>query len=172
MDRPITFKAPMIRALLDGRKTQTRRIIKPQPALAKNEFIDECDYCRSGWAKWTRGNGTICDGCTCQEVKGIPVHNGDSLWVRETFSECPLNTYYRATEVDPLEVKWIPSRFMPRRASRLTLVVTDVKVEKLGEISDNDAREEGAGVFLAAPRECQYRAAFRMLWDSIHGADA
>lgn len=142
-DRPIIFSAPMIRALLDGRKTQTRRQLW-------RERPDPCDSRLKMWAvsSWRK------------------TQPGHRLWVREAFAQvAPLDdeyrpsgeeeTIYRAdgypydrwvdrdTEEWRDEPKWTPSIFMPRWASRLTLTITDVRVQKAREISREDALAEG-----------------------------
>lgn len=119
-ERPILFSAPMIRALLDGRKSQTRRVLKPQP-----------DDLREG-----------------QIPRQLRIAIGDKLWVREAHclprpDKAPL--LYRADhpETADLGLRWRPSIHMPRWASRLTLIVTEVRVQRLQEISEEDAIAEG-----------------------------
>jgi len=143
-DRPIIFSAPMVRALLDGRKTQTRRVLKPQPVCYQNppsfswgKFVGE-------WPDDWFGYGNAIDGA-------LPYAPGGRLWVKEAHAfDIEANTvdereiiWYRATQpVD--EVHWRSPIHMPRWASRLTLIVTDVRVQRLAEISEEDARAEGA----------------------------
>lgn len=146
-DRPIIFSAPMVRALLDGRKTQTRRKFE-LPAnsgrmkLSATPNIREC--------KWQRG---------------------DRLWVREAHAfDSVLVRYYATDDVHDLRKKRSPIH-MPRWASRLTLLVTDVRVQRLQEISRGDAMEEGCPFANMAdgpnPRDW-----YRDIWNSIHGPDA
>jgi len=121
VDRPIIFSGPMVRALLEGRKTQTRRIIKPQPD-------QEC-VPPPGWPP-------------------VRIAVGDSLWVRENWrpvhsGDPSRGARYMADLSGPDQTKWKPSIHMPRWASRLTLVVTGVKVERLQDISEEDAIAEG-----------------------------
>lgn len=156
-ERPILFNGPMVRAILDGRKTQTRRVVKPQP-----------DTIRHG-KPFTVG-GLPTSPIVCPH--GQP---GDRLWVRETFGAgarpCPIEgcvegLEYRADEacIDEIEDlplyqpeipddvecldrwmgKWTPSIHMPRWASRITLEITDVRVERLQDISEEDAVAEGS----------------------------
>lgn len=143
-DRPILFSAPMVRALLDGRKTQTRRVLKPQP------FGDVIRY---GWdqesgASWTDQNF---------ESRALPFWAGDRLWVRERWSHSGVGVWtigsarmagrggvFYAADGGHEGAKYWPSIHMPREFSRLTLIVEDVKVERLQEISEDDARAEGA----------------------------
>lgn len=143
MERPILFSAPMVRAILDGTKTQTRRVVKTQPV-----DIDE-------------------DGPYTQVLKSVgPISFadrkhavcpygavGDTLWVRETWFSAP---GYRAGDEHVAPIGFAadgkpphpsyskrPSIFMPRWASRITLEITDVRVERLQDISEEDARAEG-----------------------------
>jgi hypothetical protein len=141
-ERPILFSAPMVRALLEGRKTQTRRIVKPKPS-----HVDAGG--RTGAVI-----GKFAGHVECLCPYGMP---GELLWVRETFAKIPgqtrdwIETDYRATYThgdrlgDSLGIKkkWTPSIHMPRAASRITLRITDVRVERLQSISEDDAIAEG-----------------------------
>jgi len=145
-ERPILFSKPMVRAVLAGTKTQTRRAVKHPLLKDLPRIIDMGD----GW--W--GN----EGAQARCPYGQP---GDRLWVREAWShdaesleQCRASAedamgggaygpYYRATEVAPDTLSWKPSIHMPRWASRITLEVTDVRVERLQDISEADAKEEG-----------------------------
>ena len=172
-DRPIIFSAPMIRALLDGRKSQTRRILKPQPP----EWVTRvCHEGRNGWIGSGNGHGTLMH---------VPYAVGDRLWCREAFSygwpvegnhqlpECNQEhaITYRADGNHPFGGgKWKSPIHMPSWASRLTLIVTDVRVQRLQDISAADAIREGVTLVeesLEDPRE-----AFRAIWTSIHGPEA
>ncbi|WP_416355525.1 hypothetical protein ACLNGM_14900 [Aureimonas phyllosphaerae] len=183
-DRPILFSAPMVQALLAGHKTQTRRALahetcRPGPAL--NEYGD-----------WIYIEG---DGGGRVAVRFAV---SDRLWVREAFSgphwchglpprdwpfDCPL--WYWADD-NPDEGDWTPPKpgiHMPRWASRLTLTVSDVRVERLQDISEADARAEGivdggclscgqpepCGCADASPDAVE---AYAHLWDSINGKGA
>lgn len=184
-ERPILFNGNMIRAILDGRKTQTRRVIKPQPELGKP------------WNWWTVDPVKM-DIPIAMCPYGIP---GDRLWVRETWTEIswtphkpaemPPSTQviYRATPDTGWTTDttwenawhWRPSIHMPRWASRITLEVTGVGVERVQAITDEDARAEGAvddewdewyddvrnyaipGARIERPRDV-----FHTLWDSIN----
>jgi hypothetical protein len=148
-EHPILFSTPMVQALLEGRKTMTRRVVKPQPpddhpfslcdargCCAWGETGDEGD----GW--WPKDGAIRCPYGTI----------GDRLWVRETFTETtptePLNRkYVYKTDYDGIHnstmFKWKPSIFMPRAASRIMLEITNVRVERLNGISDQDATAEG-----------------------------
>jgi len=158
--KPILFSGPMVRALLDGRKTQTRRVLKPQPP--KGEYGD--DYItRLNGPEWYEPavvgkDGEIVPGKPIWGVYDdfgdfgarVPYMPGDLLWVREKAYYGPNRIAYAADNVpiggrDRVE-GWGPARssiHMPRRASRITLEVTAVRVQRLREISWKDAEAEG-----------------------------
>jgi hypothetical protein len=139
-ERPILFSAPMVRAILEGRKTMTRRVAKLKPWHRIEEKEDG-----SHWP-WMEIDGADM-GHWLPCPYGAP---GDRLWVRETFYD-PLDgqsVMYRADgELDAnlwdAGVRWQPSIHMPRRASRITLEITAVRVERLQDISEADAIAEG-----------------------------
>jgi hypothetical protein len=157
-DHPILFSGAMVRALLAGRKTQTRRVLKPQP---------ECDHSMYPSAPLTSmvvdADGAHCAVCggglqlatTESGVKGIPVRYavGDRLWVRERIVKAVkigafvwYDADWRGTD-HPWPSDWTrdfaPPMHMPRWASRLTLTVTEVRVQRLQEIIEDDAIAEG-----------------------------
>lgn len=151
-DRPILFSAPMVRALLDGRKTQTRRILKPQPLMGYTPDVTAS--------------------------KGIRFAKGDRLYVRERvwLPEGTDNPHghvtYHADHGDDRALKWRPGIHMPRWASRLTLTVTDVRIERLQEISEEDAIAEGSREPSLVPiiGACwSERDAYAKLWEHING---
>jgi len=177
-EHPILFNGEMVRAILEGRKTQTRRPIKPQPV--PSSMGDDL------WVVKTDGkpSGMACINATDWDVrywceKWLPYEIGDRLWVRETFvledtDEMPtdgrpyrkmeemgefghlLVPHYRATEPEPHIVpldlsdsyddrtRWRPSIHMPRWASRIALEVTGVRIQRVQEIGDSDAWDEGS----------------------------
>ena len=139
-DRPILFSASMIRALLDGRKTQTRRVLKPQPII--NEAgLWRIDFGRRGFAQCHEDYVRL-----SFEMRGVlPYAPGDRLWVRETWhpDPGPRPSYAADFTGDPAGFGWRPSIHMPRSASRPTLTVTDVRVQRVQEISEADAIAEG-----------------------------
>lgn len=179
-ERPILFSGPMVRAILEGRKTQTRRVITPQPARAPTP----CHYVSSGWS--IEGlpdehgvKGCVCSAGTVRNPYGVP---GDTLWVRETFlpRAAGASWIYRA-DLDPVEAAgiagmysergWKPGIHMPRAASRLSLHVVAVRPERLQEISEADAKAEGM------PHDSWggdrgYRDCFELGWDHINGKRA
>lgn len=168
-ERPILFSATMVRAILDGRKTMTRRVVKPQPFAGKT--ADQVyamfradgtllpDESLSALVNRAWQDGDINVRCPY----GQP---GDRLWVREAFAIVPRTAYARSEGVqqtlrpdDPYEhdaaiyregwdrstggFRWRPSIHMPRWASRITLEITAVRVERLNDISPDDAIAEG-----------------------------
>lgn len=184
-DRPILFSGPMIRALLEGRKTQTRRVIKPQPRLTPHhEPVRVEKRGERGWV-WM----VHTDRPTYQFATGdwkAPYAVGDRLWVREGFfgghPGCA-NITYRADQIHAMvAVPWKPSIFMPRAKSRLTLIVTDVRVQRLREISEADAVAEGcfkgkatgrvfenlASMHLGGDEWASARNWYADLWDSLN----
>lgn len=159
-ERPILFSAPMVSAILDGRKTQTRRIVRI-PEIVRSEGLDNglttiewLDKHESGpgfyaWMTEYPDEGSASVKCPY----GIP---GDRLWVRETWGYVGGSEYlyqqrsqdlgFRAdwNALDPIPGgKWRPSIHMPRWASRLTLEITEIRVQRLQEISEEDAKAEG-----------------------------
>lgn len=168
---PILFSAPMVRAILNGTKTQTRRVfaekvssdcveIRRYPAARRWHQMFVADKRGSRMPKaWHHR-------CPYGEP-------GDRLWVRETFAPClggpEANgnpTLYRADQRDGYgELRWKPSIFMPRWASRITLELDAVRVERLQEISESDAIEEG---IQWDEWSHDYVGAYRELWDSLN----
>lgn len=219
-ERPIIFNADMARAVLDGRKTQTRRIMRVQPDSAgfESRFIIDSTK-RSEIGKWCWAEPGVFVNPRRSALFSCPFgENGDRLWVRETFATlgnedgCALDwndnlikeggpdaaRIYRAsceqrtgnyglwsipddapwkphTENMQYEGTWVPSIHMPRWASRMTLEITGVRVERLQDISHSDAKYEGCWYgrgggepdFAVNPSDH-----FPTLWASIYGADS
>ncbi|UVS87020.1 hypothetical protein EFP18_23345 [Burkholderia glumae] len=158
-ERPIIFIAPMVRAILDGRKTQTRRVVKPAPIYGDVDgmFASWMFKKQRGSGHWLYPNARSLVLSECPH--GQP---GDRLWVRESFWGCeapgfgdqPCVVYddewhgkeYRPAEIRPWARKFgrIPAIHMPRDCSRITLEITGVRVERLHDISEGDAIAEGA----------------------------
>lgn len=186
-ERPILFSAAMIQALLAGRKTQTRRIVKGAPHDAG------CAVYSQPWQTPGQSSALFFAGPTPESrglarVKcpyGVP---GDRLWVRETFycnrfdypdgprDELKAELYYAADglpnfEGEEAEIRWRPSIHMPRWASRLTLEITGVRLERLHDISDADAWAEGVQAPAGSVTRYQGegRGLFFDLWRTING---
>ena len=180
-ERPILFSAPMVRAIRTGRKTQTRRVVKPQPSAG----VRHSPFVPSGLED---GHG--------REIRLKYGQPGDRLWVRETwqmpwvgatqmfprspesaalYMDAP-SVVYAADWNGPPPRRWRPSIHMPRWASRLTLEVVSVRVERLHEITEEDARAEGvdAAPFCTAgrPNGMEHVEAFEDLWNAINGPGA
>lgn len=198
-DRPILFSGPMIRAILDGQKTQTRRVVKNQPADAEGcegQVAGPVCLDMEPWThffRWLLPSG-ISAGFLCPY--GQP---GDRLWVRETWGLhgrgdytwwcrdsikgrtaddllCSYELAYAADATSEYD-HWRPSIHMPRWASRLTLEVTSVRVERLQDITEDDARAEGAAAepseaLADSPVGLSAREAFADLWSSINGSES
>jgi len=207
-ERPILFSGPMVRAILDGRKTMTRRVVKPQPGPdATNAGV-----CSSGEWFWLDGEPEDIDSVGCTKDAefrcpyGLP---GDRLWVRETWLPLDSDHYHERGPRDrlvdnrkyplrngaayaaetsgdsdsercriELGYKWRPSIHMPRWASRMTLEITDVRVERLCSITEDDAIREGAPATEnpdfdlddpADDLEYSHLAGFIQLWETING---
>lgn len=181
-ERPIIFSAPSVRAILAGRKTMTRRPVKlpeiiSEPGDADATSIGWIDHHESGpgWHGWMTEypeEGSL----PLRRPYGAP---GDRLWVRETWApkaidpECTV-VAYRATD-DACNGPWRTSIHMPRWASRITLEITGVRVERLQGISSDDCIAEGVGDPVGTPlrygsvTEEWNRRTFQWLWKSING---
>ena len=206
-ERPILFSGPMIRAILDGQKTVTRRIVRGVDHSDVDTWADGGGAVWEGGA-WVDGNVGMTARVRCPF--GV---SGDRLWVKETWyddlhdepgprhraddgsvhgieyrashdcrsweSGCPCNP-----DGDGKRSAWRPSIFMPRWASRLTLEVVSVRVERLHEITNDDAEEEGVDLIPCDCERCKtssgvcvlgqgsYREAFAKKWDEINGKRA
>lgn len=211
-DRPILFSAPMIRALRAGTKTQTRRILKPQPAELTEGQTPKVLRISVGDRLWVRETYAI-SRCSVDYETGLDEYNfewdeeygdprahldGDprggccaALWYRaDGADQNPSELYpcigFKGEVLRPAEIRWRPSIFMPRWASRLTLLVDDVRVERLQDVSEADAFAEGvwhggtfhrfaddlsasckAGSWFSTARDW-----YRDLWERINGAGA
>ena len=129
-ERPILFSAPMVRAILAGTKTQTRRAIKAPGIFVSSGAIN--------------GHGVVSmTDAGIREVRCPYGQPGDRLWVREAWKVDLNHRFYRADGDPGGPVPWTPSIHMPRWASRITLEVTGVRVERPQDISEADAKAEG-----------------------------
>jgi hypothetical protein len=187
-ERPILFSGPMVRAILEGRKTVTRRVVKPQPPEMSFNLRLVSNDPRS-WQEFVDDDYRYC--------ARVPYAPGDRLWVRETFqpiwaSDKPGDwetgegyaVKYMATDarveylddnLDRVTDAAKPSIHMPRWASRITLEVTGVRVERLQEITEEGALAEGVrGVKLGhldpEGDAVAHRTAFVELWDGLNAA--
>lgn len=190
-DTPILMSGEMVLALLENRKTKTRRIIKPQPEMQDFGVGGEAYAFVKG--KHKVYNGFIAIGINAfnkGETHNIcPYgHVRDQLWIKETFAytDHTVNIkpgyVYRATDPDWSTLKgfkWTPSIFCTRKASRITLEITNVRVERLNEISEEDAAAEGVtirqvetGVEHCGIKEMMPESpvdAYARLWEQING---
>lgn len=211
-DRPILFSAPMVRALLQGRKTQTRRILHGVPDAPAMDAVHPANkirhaapyldaYCGQPktdsnprgmgprWCWWTRDDRP-------GPLFNVGYAPGDRLWVREGCMIADRSAGFDVTHnatgstvgyladgegewVDRAKVAGIrkrPGIHMPRWASRLTLAVTDVRVERLQDISQTDAEGEGVRAVYGEPfdpaSDITGRRMFELLWDHINGVGA
>lgn len=175
--KPIPFTAPMVRAILEGRKTQTRRIVKVQPPAEGYEIAQCVSAAESkqnvGKWLWVKKNdiGEIASLHATYFSKPYAV--GDRLWVKETYCyhDDLARCLYKADGINSL--KWNPSIHMPRWASRITLEITGVLVERLQDISGPDCWAEG--IECAGWDSEKYGSVthcYRDLWESINGPGA
>lgn len=183
-ERPILFNDAMVRAVLSGAKMQTRRPVLVGGAPVHHDRTEGAwRKLRDGWA-WVVENDVRGGVYPCPF--GAP---GDRLWVRECWGPCRGGLVYRADDHaakvrGPDGGRWRPSIHMPRWASRLTLRVTDVRVERVQDITEDDARAEGItgphNVGYPAfhlpgdskPRYSRAAAAFEDLWSDTYGAES
>ncbi len=160
--KPILFNTDMVRAILEGRKTVTRRVVKPRPKshiayACMGDGLGKWGYPgKDAWKYWDDESFRLPDGISQDELKRRwtpPCNTGDILYVRETWSfdtgddVDEIGTGYFAYKADDLhhpDCKWRPSIHMPKEAARLFLRVKSVLVERLQDITEEQARAEGA----------------------------
>lgn len=186
----------MVRAIIEGRKTQTRRIMKIQPPSDKYQIstlissTDRSKRKHEGKAHWILIENEYSMKDSDERYFSCPYGQpGDRLWVRETFSTSTKGWIYKADGHDlskALSTRWKPSIHMPRWASRITLEITNVRVERLQEISKKDAGCEGiseievpgviypygGGSPYPKDTECGDIDRFKYLWKSIYGKES
>lgn len=182
-EKPILFSSAMILAILSGKKSITRRVIKPQPDATVLSYYPggiTCGVLEDYETGVRLGYGFEDED---RQWKSLAAP-GDRLWVRETWQPArngdtgEAMAIYKAdwesngSPQGPEGGKWKPSMFMPRWASRITLEVTEVRCERLHEISDADAIAEGIEIDKEQFPCLVPRAAFKELWDSIHNKKA
>lgn len=172
--KPILFNTEMVRAILDGRKSCTRRLVKPQPDEKHTYPLGFVTDCTEKKEVGCFGFGIDEYGGSIQYVKP-PYQPGDILYVRETWCDdrqfthdsTPGRYFYKASESG--NFKWKPSIHMPKEAARIWLCVTDVRVERLQEINGDDALTEGADKYIHANgtlNEDQTITSFIGIWNS------
>ncbi|HGC0092533.1 TPA: hypothetical protein ACIYZJ_003838 [Escherichia coli] len=163
------FNDEMVRAILGGNKTQTRRIVEEKfygRAVAAELLAKHCPYGQPGDRIWVREtyrvHGKATDVATL--VYRASVRNS---WTEQTH-RVPVDVCNK-----PVSEKWTPSIHMPRWASRILLEITDVRVERLHDMSEADAKAEGAtpATYKITPPEAVYRVGFGDIWRSIYGQD-
>ncbi len=192
---PILFSTPMVKAILAGRKTQTRRVLK-FPSIHQ-DWLQSINH-QALKAVYTMPQGGYIFSsyhCSQAEINRLCANDprgilcpygqiGDRLWVRETWAVHPfLNkikpsdlvtytiehiAYHADPDVNPSHYMWRPSIFMPRWASRLTLEITNIRVERLQDISETDAQAEGVVSWSGGSAGTTYKPEYQILWDSIN----
>lgn len=202
-ERPILFSGAMVRAILNGSKTQTRRVVKPQPANDPAIHHPIEPYRTSGgdwnWVLAATGMGTG-DPFPCpygkpgdllwvreehyrfghwEPVPGVSTKGGRQKWrfvadADETLFDAPDEYRKGRHHKDPSTPAWHKrlARFMPRSVSRITLEITDVRVERLNDINEQDAEAEGIDFMREIPDADETLRAsklFEVLWESING---
>ena len=179
-ERPILFSASMVRAILNGSKTQTRRVIKQQPPNwswhsvesvakvygltqrigSKNYWIKPCPYGQPGDRLWCRETWADLRGAGFDRPFAYLADSSKKGYEDEESKRCRLD----------YGVKWRPSIHMPRIASRITLEITGVRVERLHDITNNDALDEGTPDLRTIENGWDMRRCFQDLWEQINGA--
>ncbi len=193
-DKPILYSTSMVQALLTGKKTQTRRLIKPQPVHGASRLlhtIESTDSRRNGECRWAvmKDSVTIDDRYTSSPFRCPYGKPGDLLYVRETL-ECangeaigyPADGRWLPNDPWMWRRKTLPSIHMPKWLSRLTLEITNIRAERLQDISEEDAVQEGiymcdSGYFWwdSNTQKSCYRtakSAYQGLWELINGKDS
>ena len=171
-DYPILFDTQMVQAIVSGKKTATRRLIKNIPITAT--AIDKYNK---------TGNWTICQNRKIEKQITCPYGEpGDLLWVKETWAPAIDEFAFKADYTkEVLEEKrnkglWKPSIHMPKTAARLWLQITDVQAQRIQTISEEEAEQEGTGhgkvLHFDTQGESSYRAGFFKKWISIYGIES
>jgi hypothetical protein len=174
-ERPILFSTEMVKAILEGRKTQTRRVINPQPD-----------------SRGLRSSNVPFEDWHGREVKCPYGNVGDVLWVRESWNgvrafDGSFSHYRYKADGDPLHngMRWKPSIHMPKDAARIWLKITDIRVQRLHDITPMDAAEEGIEIYPANSVVQHWKdymnihkgmttavGSFVSLWCSINGTES
>jgi len=166
-ERPIIFSSEMVRAILDGKKTQTRRVIKSQINCNRVYHAEQ-----DRWLFYDISNDSYDLELDIKCPYGKP---GDKLWCKETFvrqyTGFDYGIIYKADGIKISEdMKWSPSIYMPRWASRIILEITGIRVERIQDITEEDAKAEGCEIGHGLTDDSPFfaREAFQKLWDSIN----
>lgn len=189
---PMLFSTEMVQAILDGRKTMTRRLVKPQPIWKEK---DNTSLSCAGWSWERKKNYVAMDSWPFAEsfarelVKHCPYEIGDRLYVRETWQNFCLNRNtmpncfaghseycFKASLNDATYgccreggcKKWHPSIHMPKSAARIWLEVTNIRVEMLQDITEEDAISEGLRIGIGGQPYFSCRDAFIALWNNLN----
>ena len=168
--KQILFNTEMVRVIMEGRKTVTRRVVKPQPKGAHT--VLDCDDYEQTFDMLCGNGGEGGVFLDWAETIKAPCWAGDILWVRETWAKNPFGDgYIYPTEVPGAGQKWKPSIHMPKEAARLFLRVTDVRVERLKDIDGHGILKEGIDNGKSNPAmgtrwENMQSMAFAELWNS------
>lgn len=178
-ERPILFSAPMVNAILDGSKTQTRRALRHQPEEIKHMFMKNnmsyvenihgveiphwsCPYGKVGDKLWVR------EAWNHSNFPFGPLESGCDIFYRADYLDDPLGPDLEKSE-DGIRRKWKPSIHLPRWASRINLEITGIRLERLQDISDDDCLAEGSensslpGII---------REKYKQIWESINGPES
>ena len=143
-DRPLICCGQLVRAILDGRKTQTRRVTKPQPKDGETMDVECLPFF-----------------CPYGKV-------GDRLWVKEKHAFGGNGVFFPDSCDGTVRIAWTSSRFMPKKFARIWLEITNIRVERVQDITEKDAIAEGVEVCFQHSPHHKKRASFSLLWDSLN----
>lgn len=173
--KPILFNTDMVRAILDGRKTVTRRVIKPQPKFSLCYTFAGCDNgtwkypSDSAYVYWGE-EYRLPDFITEDDKKMAwkpPYHTDDILYVRETWVQAAAHTLFYRADNSIQNILWRPSIHMPKEAARIFLRVTNVRVERLQDITADGIRNEGLSSMCVHSGDMEIaQKEFAILWDA------
>jgi hypothetical protein len=176
-ERPILFQTEMVKAILEGRKTQTRRVVK-NIELKEGKVSGKVNFTYQKNKRYEAGINVSPENLNLPFTGIVDLCNygkpGDLLWVRETW--CFNGTYYIfKSDHESMPFRWKTSIHMPKSAARIWLMVEDIRVERLNDIREDDARNEGVLPSLISTSHtvglsCKY--SFAVLWESINGKES
>jgi hypothetical protein len=166
-ERPILFSTPMVKAILAGQKTMTRRVAKFVPLEGKDIYQTDAHSFLNLTAKgryplpfvgrFTSPNKMSAEHLS-EDLNLAFGNNGDRLWVREAFAEYKIDKAMYKANYGDTNIKWKPGIFMRRKLSRITLEITNQRIERLNALKDEDAKAEG----FSSVEE------FKELWDKLN----